>query len=217
MSDLLESIQLFWSDPQQYLTTLHEISVHDHAYYTEWSTIRDALIARPVLFEIAVNVTRRFSFGLELDGKELWLLHRMLLTVKGSITEVLKEDVSILIETLMRICIEHPVHFVCIDIMQLLLDEDVVDQATLFNKGFGIIEHLPSSISEDNFVDIMNFAMRCIAMNDACFLAATSFLSAIVENVNKASSVNYFLPRMLPPLMAVMEPNHVFNSIESNR
>lgn len=116
IQSIIHSLQS--ENPITMLPRISKIYMHSHLYLNQWKSLE---INIDVLKNIISIVRRYEANALQLHGKGLWLLS-MILQYTCNKIEFNDFIHKMLYDTLIRIAVEHPVHFVCTSILTFHLD-----------------------------------------------------------------------------------------------
>ena len=138
--DLMGMIRQSLSNPLESISEFHEISTREHSYFSQWKDIREDLIREPELFSKCVHVLKRYgTYGMQLQGKGMWLLKMMLSSVEGSTAKVLQSDTkTALIDAVLRICLaddKYAVDEMAVGMLKQLILEKTIEPKEVFLGG----------------------------------------------------------------------------------
>jgi hypothetical protein len=130
--DILNAI--LKGNPINSFKKLLSLTIEPHLYLDQWKTLDVSVIT----LEKVIDIVRRYEEnGLQLEGKGVWLLLMCLkYCYNPAPTDKLPKDSQIsLVETLIRIALEHSVHLQCTEILQYIVDKMELTPKEVFEAG----------------------------------------------------------------------------------
>lgn len=110
---------------------LLSLTSEQHRYLDQWKKLN----VDPQTLEKVVDIIRRFEAnGLQLEGKGVWVL-LMCFKYCYNGDKLAKETQTSLVETLIRIALEHSVYVDCIEILQYVVDNMELTPSEVFQIG----------------------------------------------------------------------------------
>ncbi len=107
------------------------LTTEPHRYLEQWKNLN----VDPPTLEKIIDIIRRFEAnGLQLEGKGVWVLH-MCFKYCYNQEKLSRETQISLVETLIRIALEHSVYVQCIEILQFVVDEMDLKPYEVFDIG----------------------------------------------------------------------------------